>query len=156
MFWRSEFPKDLRPKGNDRESFEDYAKRREPTRVESKKGGDDFRELDEYSTAWQNLIVDFSSIGKAVPLNMTRDELYKWRKEAGGKDANDDRYVYKRQDVRNGTLLAGTFYTAEDAALGSSFGLTLWIIVAYLVIWVGLIRAEPETLRPQWAKRQRH
>jgi hypothetical protein len=65
---------------------------------------------------------------------------------------NNDPYVYKRQDVGTGKLITGTLYRAENEALRGGIGLIAWIIAAYFLIWLGLIRAEPETLRPAWAK----
>lgn len=142
MFWWTNFTtapepgKDWTSTGQEIKSFEITKRDDTPTK-------DNYREIDEYNSAWQNLAVTHSKTGEVLIA------------PTGVKP--EDHALSERTDVLNGEQRwrAGQRFDATGTASTSVLALLCWIALCYAIIWLGLIYAEPETLRPQWARRVR-
>ncbi len=114
----------------------------EPEDVKGRHGSKDwsYRELDEYNTSWQNIIVNADKVGTFDPGN--------------SKKGNDDEsHVYARADILNPggkAAESGQTCTPLTHALPSVISLLSWIAVCYALIWCGLSLAQPAILRPRW------
>jgi len=93
-----------------------------------------YRELDEYNTSWQNVLVTADRVGHHHPQN-------------DGKD-----YVTRRVDVGSGQA-AGNLIETTTHIWPSLVGLFLWLLFTYITTWFGLSKAQPAPLRPKWMRR---
>lgn len=124
-----------------------------------------YRELDEYSTAWQNLATVFASVG--YERNQSHSEQYN-ESESGAAAASDvpnepvesedkgaaknsdaEPYLFQRNDVFYKAGQLGSFPT--EIAM-SALSLLAWIAACYGIVFAGLSFSQPETLRPAWAR----
>ncbi|MEN3942423.1 ATP-binding cassette domain-containing protein [Prosthecobacter sp. SYSU 5D2] len=116
-------------------------------RVDGRQESMRYREVDEYATSWQNVAVDADKTGKVLLLphsGKPEDE------DADGDGSSTKNYLYKRPDV---VIESGSFYAMGSAAVQGVISLLAWVVACYGIIWVGLTLAQPETLRPAWARR---
>ena len=107
-----------------------------------------YREVDEYATSWQNVAIDASQIGK-VMLPTHSGKKADPGNAGEAEDSTTKNYLYRRPDV---SIEAGELYPVSGTAVLSVISLLLWVAACYGIIYVGLTLAQPETLRPKWAR----
>jgi ABC-type multidrug transport system ATPase subunit len=93
---------------------------------------DDMSEMSHLSRGWQNLAAEHSLIGDLAP-----------------RKPDNDIYVTERPDVP-GKVAGQPFRDMKPAWVASSF-LVGWLVAAYAIIWVGLLRRDPLRRRSQLA-----
>jgi ABC-type multidrug transport system ATPase subunit len=103
-------------------------KKQEINAVSGKADGDGIaRDLDEFNTAWSNMLFQPSDEGGAT------------------KATEGDMMTKSRTDVRP-ALDGGTF-------MSSALTLLFWAILCYSSIWFGLCLSQPHSYAPIWARR---
>jgi hypothetical protein len=143
MFWWTDFTSDSQP-GKDLSSLPKLSPLEPRAQTGQPALKDNYREIDEYNTAWQNLAVTHSKIGNV---------------EIAPKGVSaEDHALKQRQDVLKTSgeeWKAGQVFDTTGQTRLSVLALLGWTAACYAIIWIGLIYAEPETLRPKWARRVR-
>ena len=104
-----------------------------------------YNEIEEYNTAWQNIVVIPSKIG-AMALPTYSDQ----HPTSSPRSTEDKNFLYERPDVR---YRAGEIAGATEQVTLGLCTLLGWIAVCFVVIWRGLVLAQPETLQPKWVRR---